>query len=346
MIRSVSTGIQTIDSMKCEFPRSALRSFNSGYFTTNTKTDNSSYLDLKEVLNGKLLTNAQHCGLKSITITDESVVLEISAKILESDYCYLLNEYTIRTAIENLNRRDIVDIDIKKFVEETQVYRCDVTNDLPVNSEIRDIISTLKTFGALNDRWDCRKYQNNGVVFTKRGITVKDRFTAYDKQTEMLRDKKYRDFLGAGNFDGMLRIESNLKGFRAMRDAFKIDSRYLMDILSCREPVNLLTFQSIVRPEEVEKMKRKFNELADGFTSLAQAEKHHGMNSIIKTLNYDIDLILEYVGQFYSSGSNISRIKRRYREQAELLRITEQTEPENRFNDEHITEIENLLRVA
>lgn len=227
----------TLDTLKVEIPLEKIKNLRNDYFVT--KPCSVDY-DGEQLGNDvRILDNRKNniCGLKTIIIKSEKVMVECSAKILVDDYFDGININNIERIVQLL--KPIMQIK----VDDCKIQKCDCTANIQVD-DVRSSIKALK-LGRSNTSYEVNDYntvKNNGIVFKTRNLTTRDRLIYYNKQVEMSRacNKKFISSLSnpdkfAANIKNILRIEQNTGKFRDIKKRFGTTTTDLESVLKSKE---------------------------------------------------------------------------------------------------------------
>ena len=173
-------------------------------------------------------------GLKNI-IVNQGVLVELSAKILGDDYLQGININNIERIAEAVSPF----MKILSF-EDAELLRCDCTTNIVVDN-VRESIAALR-LGKSNSGYKVDDYKtalNNGIVFTGRQVSYKNRQIYYNKQVEM-KLARNKDFLSSLNhqvefYDSLkplLRIEQNISRKAPIRKRFRTKNTDILNVLA------------------------------------------------------------------------------------------------------------------
>jgi hypothetical protein len=301
-----------IDTIKLKAPIDTLRDFNPEQMDFDTKKRGD-----KLVKSQYLKTNIG-VGFKTATIDtlDNSVLIEISAKILAENYYSLINQNTIEQAIDTINTTGVVNLDRNQFIDTAQIMRCDITQNLHPSQKIENYFTALSML-PITDKYNVAIYKNggvknNGIVISGKQKTFKERQIFYNKLTDVWRDKELKRIIDQNTllnqFKGVLRVETNFTQHRKIKE-YCGGSNNLIDVLKAQTNPNYQIFKKITKqtPDTGLTLFEKYEGM-----KLYEVEKIEGRKQIIKNLNNDIGLIKEFLGRF--SKGNLSRTIAEYRQ--------------------------------
>lgn len=235
-----------LDSIKLQVSNEVINSFGSSFISSQSADTNGVILTDKLTLN-----NTGYTGFKSF-ITDRktnSSTLEVSAKILGTDYIEGINQNTIQQALETVNKTKHLDINVNRFLDIATVLRCDVTNNIKPEVFNETFYKTLAALPIAKkyhiDLFNTKR--NLGVVYKGNQKTVRDRIIFYDKTLDIIRDKEFRNSPYANklynDFKGVVRVESNHSQFKALNKHF--GDRNLLTVLKSPVKLNYNVFSRI-----------------------------------------------------------------------------------------------------
>jgi len=329
-----------LDSISLECDLDLIKDIDSRKFNTLTKLDP----DGNEIHSrGEVATETlrPYAGISKIVLTDRRLYVDISAKILQRDYHKLLTADTFPQAIEAISSTGIVTFDPADIMDKALITKCDVTNDLHVDKPIKEYMKSLRLFGEMNPKFHVRPYKSGGIVFTQQILKSAQRTILYDKGLEIGGDR-YRDVLDVDRFDGVIRIESNLRTHKMKRELFGTHSRTIGEILQTDTGVNLRLLNKVIDADEIAESKKKYNALFNPDLTLHQIRQRKGDEAIIIACEYDVERIKRFV-ESYVKG-NVSSYVRKFRD---VMRAMDRTDEQGATIDEsYIRELTDLLKVA
>jgi hypothetical protein len=194
--------------------------------------------------NGKLqyhkYVQTTPCKLLIMINCDKNeLVMEFTSKILGIDFINLINEETIGECLLRLERLVEFNVDVEDIIENSEVVKCDVTQDVTCNEDM----NTLKRYVNSNltnyDKWKCEPYRY-GFVLRNIAAThrYKKRISVYDKEKE-LQKATNKDFFNQFDddcflqdyFRGKIRIELNINTKIQIRELLGIPDNKLANVL-------------------------------------------------------------------------------------------------------------------
>jgi hypothetical protein len=336
------------DTLKIGADFEAVKGFNPDVFVQKLELYQGS--ERKSVLT--LSKEHKILGLSGVTIEEERnrITLELSGKIMGSDYYDLIHKNNAEQLVRCINDTECIRLDTNRFLDSAEVYKCDTTNNLPMEEPVSEYIGALEVY-ALNGRFAVSSYGSDGIVFTRKVSSYKERDTAYDKFPEMeKKDRKNLDALGWQNHFQNLRFESNHVQLQKIRERFGVLDTKLIGILNSTNNVNLEMFERIILPDDLELQKavRDFEDLEAMKGKVSENEKLYGRRNIIRFCKYDMFLIRRYLRN-HSKG-NPSRMIKLY--ELELIEMMKESQS-NIFPmkqagkvEQYIRTIRDMLKVA
>jgi hypothetical protein len=303
-----------LDTLKILIPRAVLQGYDKRKYSLIEETDGKTgKRSEKSRLSKKVIRET--CGLGAVEIAPEHVVIEVSAKLLRQSYPAGICLDTIEELPEGLNETGALRVDGAGFLDNAEVLRCDVAENLRVRS-VRDSLAALQLLG-LNERYHTRPYQGSGVVVSREAKSLRERLIFYDKYGEL--NHLNRKWLGLGLIDaepfrGVLRAETNISKFRDIRRLFEVgEPRRLLDVLSSETSPLLEVFTRISEHRLVSGLSSGFEELYAMRGGVAGVRNRLGWIGIFERCGWDWNLVRFWIRGKYSRGSNPSRMVARAR---------------------------------
>lgn len=224
----------------------------------------------------------------SIIIKPFELLLEFSSKILLDNYIYLINKNTIYKCFNNINKLNIIQLDIDKTISDSEVLLCDVTKDFPGNLEAIKQYIILNIIDRINWTVTTPKRTSNIIlennVMTKR---YKKRLTFYDKSKEMERAEnkeflqllKDKDKVLSYFNDNNIRVECNIKTKSQIRNMLNIQDNKLINVLNTEaNPILAILNESV----------RNINDIKFSATSETTTLKEIEKLTMIEKFDYDM----------------------------------------------------------
>ena len=325
-----------LDTIKLKFPADLVTTINDASFVREVRS--SGGVEVSD----KLTANRIGLGCKSIEIDNlkRDVVVELSAKILKGGYFDLININTVNQCFDTINSIGIVKLKTNDVIDQAMLLRADVTKNLVVKGPLSQYVEALNHL-RVNNRYKVDTYRqknNNGIVFQGKQSSFKERMIFYDKAIDVSRDKLLQAEVSLpkllNDFSHVLRCETNIAQLRKIRELCG-GGNSLLSVLKSDANPNLYLFNKV-------NSKSVNLELFSQFDGMPfyQVEKLMGQQQIIKELQYDMDLIYQFIES--RVRGNVSRYKRRYRS----LCYEMQQGRADAINNDLLIEIEQQLKVA
>ncbi len=238
-----------LDSIKLLLPNDCLQSMSKNLGTEVTKKDKSR--TQKNIIFDKL--GIRGMSRINIDLVSQNTTIELSAKILRADYIKGINKDTIMQVMDEVNSHNIVKFNSQKAIDEGQILRLDVTDNL--NLKLLDKTILYKTLSTLplHKKIKTTFYNtktNLGIVFKGDQVSKKDRMIFYDKTMDLTyKDKSLHktDYTNKvlTDFKDIIRVEQNLTSFKQIRDYYKTIN--IKDILISDTKANYLKFDKMTK---------------------------------------------------------------------------------------------------
>ena len=212
-----------LDSVTIMLPFSDV-SLNKSQFIRSTETNDQNNV-ISDSLKLKKETAKNILGLKSITARhhNDSIIIELSSKILKGQYYEMINQNTIESLVYELNHTGIINVSEDVMLSKASILKMDATLNLKPETSKDSIISGLSCL-PVTDKYNVGSYNtsgNRGVVFAGRQTSKKERQIFYDKIRDIKRDKKLQKYVPYSKlydqFKDVLRVECNLASFNTIR---------------------------------------------------------------------------------------------------------------------------------
>jgi hypothetical protein len=225
------------------------------------------------------------------------IIIEITSAILQSQKMELLHADNIQDVLRSLETyyHILQIIDMKYFIENAYVYKCDITKDLFLT---KDSARMLRKF-TLNNRRNTRRTKvdlREDVNFilenkVKSSSENKLRVVFYDKYLELQQEKRYGRLpigFDIEKFAHSFRIEANLKNPNQIMKYLKIRDNKLSSVLSNKAQPILTIYNELIqfpRPQNIQDV---------AFNSL----KEHGQYLLAKHYNFNLKKIEEELRRY------------------------------------------------
>ncbi|MBN1997008.1 hypothetical protein JW935_05605 [candidate division KSB1 bacterium] len=280
-----------IDTLKMGLSTNALVSYNKCCFQTN---------DVREP-NGmenrilKLSDQIHSLGISSICIDwgKNKITVEVSAKILKEKYGQLINRYTFGDFVGAVNTSGIIKIDGNKLLNESEIYRVDVCENLRLEEELALYKNALAIRVMQDTKYEVRDYKSDGLVITPKNKTDNLRIVIYPKFKELTlaRNRELRKYIDIEQFQSVLRIEVNIRKYAACRKLFDLEkgkSPCLSDILLSKKPVLMDLLNPYLEVNEDQKNITIPQLLFEGNKKPSEKIKQAGMMVILDCFGNDL----------------------------------------------------------
>lgn len=330
------------------------------YSSLDTLKDISldTFINSQKKLNGKLIsekwikTDFNKPGLKYIEYDPlakepEQIIIQLSAKILKDNYFQLININTIEQVLDAINSTNALVIDNSK-ADQLFVHSADFTKNVTCSYLPGQVIDACKTI--TNDRYMVETYKGSkdnknktGIVFRGKQKTFNERLIIYDKETELKKDTKFlkevhKPLELLRQFSNVTRTEINVTSHRKIKELCKTDNN-LMNILQSKQVPVYTLFNKIKHFDY--KQLEIFN--YPDYYKLYMIEKIEGRKNIIQKLNYDPELVRDFLKKVLGS-KNVSRYVKEYSQLITEMKMNENGSVE--LTNDIINEFEILLKTA
>ena len=288
--------METIDSFKLLLNPDCIRDiqqirFDRQTFNPGANPDGKMFSITPAPIKDILVLNNLETGLKRIEydMQKDSLIIEGSAKILHDQYMEGITANTIERVFDQINHTGVIDLNPAKSIETGILLRGDITRNIEVDYPVSEYTGALGLM-PVNDKYIIDRYKG-ATVFRGKQKTFKERMIVYDKATEVKRDKEMRGYIK--NIGNIARVETNLAQQKRIRYYF--DTNILQGILMHPVKPNYLLFEKITHraPNEVLELFDRYKDTK----GLAELLKNEGMRNIIRILNFDIELIKQFISK-------------------------------------------------
>ena len=286
-------------------------------------------------------------GIGATKVSEDSVLLNLSAKVLLDDYLEGINQNTIAQAFENYNKVSNVMLNIDKALE-GQFLTCDSFQMIRPNYSISDCINSL-TLLRTNNNFDVQLYEkqhNEGAVLTHQIKTEKRRLILYNKHKELMLKGKSKFLTNCkapakilSSTKGQLRVEQNNASIKSIRNRFLTTNPTIMGVLQSSQNPNynfMQKYSSSIKQLDI------FN---TSYKSIDSCLKDFGRIGLLKECNYDFAIIKTYLMQNIGvSKRQINRQLKQIKETYKNLQMQKDLKDKNPY---HITNhLLELIRLA
>ena len=269
-------------------------------FILNSKEDSILYYKYQQERPFYLLVmvNYQH----------NELVLEFTGKILLDNYVNLINIYTAKDCLSQINRLGFCHLNVDSIMEDCNVVKCDVTKDIEC-SPIQDITTNVRQNLSNYKKWITRPYHKEGITIENVVKTprYKKRLIIYDKAKE-LQSADNRYFLNAVSnpneilsyFNNKTRFELNINTMDQIRNLLNIPNNSLSAVLaSAANPILSVIDEAI-----------KYNDCQHRPMNLRDYE--HCL--LLKECNYDLNAVEAKVRTLSAKTTSITRVMKVYKD--------------------------------
>jgi len=247
-------------------------------------------------------------GLKNIEYLPEkdSIIIELSGKILGKDYPLLINQNTIIQALEGINQNECLTINPDQVLENAVIHSIDCTKDIHLEQyTTRDVLDVLNVM--TNRSYKLVEYPTEGVFITKIARSNNKLLKFYDKDLEMMlsRNDDIRKQVKPDSFHNAIRSELCLRKHDFIRKDFNINHKgsvYLKEALLSRMNPNHKFWIDFLNP-----VPYLFEEYDQSY-SLEEIIRIEGIKGIIHQLRNDQKLILNFIMKYRKEKNEAYRV--------------------------------------
>lgn len=261
-------------------------------------------------------------GLSLITIDFEKdeLIIEFTSKISTLSFFNLINEDTIDECLYSIAPLVEFNAFVEDILDEFEVVKCDVTTDVSYEN-IKKLELYVKSNLSNCNKWICEKWEN-GFVLKNNVITSKSkkRVVIYDKGKELERMKNkylpflktvYDDGLTYNDFEGIVRIEHNIIGKKAIQKLLNISDAKLTSVLSSDANPILTVLDEALK------------EIPNNTCRIRSIKEYH-CELTLKDCDNDLGKVEAKMRSFYSKNTQIAKIMQPYRELHQRLQNTKE----------------------
>lgn len=276
-------------------------------FLLNSKEDNILYYKYQQERPYYLLVivNYQH----------NELIIEFTGKILLDNYPNLIDIYTAKDCLTQINRLGICHLNVDSIMKDCNVVKCDITKDIEYN-QIHDIITNIRQNLSNYKKWITRPYQKEGITIENVVKTprYKKRLIIYDK-TKELQSADNRYFLNAVSnpsemlsyFNNKIRFELNINTMDQIRNLLNIPNNSLLAVLTSKTNPILSVIDEAI----------KYNDHQQRTLTLRDYE--HSL--LLEKCNYDMSAVEAKVRALSAKTTSITRVMRVYRDLYSQMQI-------------------------
>lgn len=210
----------------------------------------------------KYTMNHPYSLMIMVNYKHNELVLEFSGKILLDRYSELINHKNIEYCLNNINEIGICKINIKDLLLDSQVVKCDVTKDIVLKMDIKDLTKQIRVMINNYEKWKCNKYKRGICIYnTAKTARYKNRIIIYDKEMEMAR-KENQDFINEisnrinvlKSFRNIKRFELNINTIKQIKKLLEIPNNNLLTVLSSSaKPILTVLNKALIEENEMDK---------------------------------------------------------------------------------------------
>lgn len=268
-------------------------------FILNSKEDSILYYKYQQERPFYLLVmvNYQH----------NELVLEFTGKILLDNYTNLIDIYTAKDCLSQINRLGICHLNVESIMTDSNVVKCDITKDIKCGS-MQDIITNVRQNLTNYKKWITKPYKKEGVALENVVKTprYKKRLIIYDKAKE-LQSADNRHFLNAVSnseeilsyFKDKIRFELNINTIDQIRHLLNIPNNSLLVVLTSNANPILSVIDEAI----------KYNDCQQRTMTLRDYE--HSL--LLKECNFDMGAVEAKVRALSAKTTSITRVMRVYK---------------------------------
>ncbi len=305
--------MNTFDKIKLISKLEYIKKIDTSKFISVTKDGNLLYYKYKQ--------NKPYSLNIRVDFEQKELVLEFTGKVLLERYRELINFETISYCLENINMLNIINLDIHQIINDSQVCLCDVTKDIIIDTDIKDMIPQIKTMIRCYDKWKYSLY-SGGISISNCAKTKKHkkRIIIYDKDEEMnmADNKEFLNIINNGkemleNFRNVKRIELNINTMEQIRTLLEIKDNSLLSVLnSTANPILKILDKILVPKSQIDNNK---DITIDELPKQALLEKY----------KYDLGKIEMVIRQHSAKTTSIKKAMQPYKNLIRKLESLENT---------------------
>lgn len=329
-----------LDSIKIKAPIHVLNGFNSDLLERDTKIRTGVLIkDISQIKDVDFGFN--NFSVNNLT---NDFTIELSAKILKSDYAEGINLNNFDRIVNTINKNKFLNINLNDFYNSAELLRADVTDNIKIDYK-GNFYSDISAI-PLPNKYEITPYDratNKGVVFKGKQTSLKERQIIYNKLIELNSVKSGKRFMDSVNknkiyndFKDTIRVEGNFTSFETMRKY--IGSNKLSDVLQSNEKVNYKLWQKITKHIDAEVLY-----LFDAYEgmSLREVIRRRGLEGIITDAKFN----WQYIELWLKNKT--PKTYRIHRKEFRKIYLELQLK-QNRANGKHIIQLfsDALLKVA
>lgn len=310
-----------LDSVKLSIPRDLISGNSEKLIQKTTILPPQTEEDRERVLVSESIPKSLlPYGISSFQGNQSEWLVELSSKVLKENYLLGISKDTIENVFDSFDELEKKGLIKKedKLMDHTSVYKCDITETISLPHGT--IKPTLDSFSFLysNNRFFCKDYGKESLVFQHTGSSVNERLILYDKVYDLGRFKKDEILTDIRNKlldeqKDFLRVETNIRKFSDIRKYCNLKKSLfppkLKEILDSKEKPVLRMFDKILSGR---KSNSWFNEI-ETIKRLSSSEKISdvitisGIHYLLEEHDYDLNKIRKRFQSLGLSPSSISK---------------------------------------
>lgn len=337
----------TLDSIKIHAPCDVLTDINLNRFDNQQGVSRAHGQQIKN----KDYARGTITGLKAVEINniDQSLTIELSAKILLDDYSQLININNIERVFDTVNKSGLITID-KTRINEFDVHSIDSTKNLKGDHRPKQYFDNLMLLPQ-SIKYTKQAYRGTGdnkhktgVVFCGKQKTFKERMLCYDKREELLHEKKFLSSVNnpmqvVKDFHNVARIECNLTNYARIREYLKVPDQNLIRILESQSNPNWTIWKRIKGAAVVQTELFNYPETMKWHELVS----YYGLRQICLDCQNDLSLIKDLIRKHTGVKTNVSPQMKKVKQ---VILSLDDIEAYPESDNEVLQEFEQLLKTA
>ena len=288
------------DKLKLVTKIDYIRDIDYSKFILNSKEDSILYYKYQQERPFYLLVmvNYQH----------NELVLEFTGKILLDNYTNLIDIYTAKDCLSQINRLGICHLNVESIMTDSNVVKCDITKDIECGL-MQDIITNVRQNLSNYMKWVTKPYRKEGITIENVVTTprYKKRLIVYDKAKE-LQSANNRYFLNAVSnpneilsyFNNKTRFELNINTMDQIRNLLNIPNNTQSAVLTSKANPILSVIDEAIR----------YNDYQQRTMTLREYE--HSL--LLKECGYDMSAVEAKVRALSAKTTSITRVMKVYKD--------------------------------
>jgi hypothetical protein len=300
----------TFDTLKFRFPLSICKRVQKQCFTHYIRNSPVNGLEID-----KLVSTNPKLGIKDICINqmNETVCIELSAKILESNYINNISAENFEAVLEKIKQTDLLYFNNSDFKNKMTFHRIDCSKNIILQEDTKKYIDSL-SFIANAKNYNFQNYKSQSITFSKNPLSKRRRlrFIFYDKFTELKKDKNFCKVDNIDRYRNILRFEITLNNYFLIRKYLNLKKNEEINYFNTIEN-NTNIFQSVY--SELYNSCSNHNGISlydSNFKSLSELEKYFGRQRICGDFDFDFKKISSFIRN--SVKGNVSKYYSTYKQ--------------------------------